>query len=64
MAEKLADTSGVASLQQMGDELISLVQQSHKVKERSVKSSLEELKHKLLEAEKKVKSDTTCVLNK
>jgi len=54
VADRLKDASGVDHLQQMGDELISLARQSHKAKENKVKTSIEELKQKHLEAERRV----------
>ncbi len=54
MVDKLQEASGVADLQQMGDELLSLVRQTRRQNEMHIKSTIKMLKQKQLEAEGKV----------
>lgn len=54
VVDKLQDASGVAELQQYGDELVSLVRETNRTKEKDIKHSIDILKQNKLEAEKKV----------
>ena len=54
VVDKLQDTSGVAELQQLGDELVSLVKETHRMKEKDIQGKLEMLRHEGLKANKKV----------
>ena len=62
VVSKLQRTSGVAELQEVGDQLVKMVRELEDSKRRNIQSSIDMLKQEILEAKGKVfLNTTTCV---